>query len=150
MDATGFDGLSAAFFTIDQDDGEFDVTTFAFDSVDGFQSRSSGSDDIIDDDHILAGGEIAFDLFSGAVTFGFFANRENLECFIGMLAGGGHADGKGNRIGSKGHAADGLDGEFFRMDFGADCVPAEVADHGCAERIEGCDAAIDVEIRLFS
>ena len=29
-------------------------------------------------------------------------------------------------------------------------MPAEVADHGCAERIEGGDAAIDVEIRLFS
>ena len=29
-------------------------------------------------------------------------------------------------------------------------MPTKVADHGCAERIEGGDTAIDVEIRLFS
>ena len=105
--------LAAAFFAIHQDDAEFHMAAFFLDGVDGFQGRSAGGDDVIDDDYVLAGGEVALDLFARAVAFGFLADSENLECLVRMLAGGGHADGERDRVRSEGHAADGLDGDFF-------------------------------------
>lgn len=149
VDAACFDGLAAAFLAIDEDDAEFYVATFFFDDVDGFQSRSAGGDDIIDDDDVLAGGEIPLDLLADSVAFRLFADGEDLDGLVWVAASGGHADGEGDRVGTEGHATDGLDGEVFRVDLGTDSVPAEVADHCCAKGIEGGDAAIDVEIGLF-
>lgn len=150
MDASGLDGLATAFFAVYQDDGEFHGATGFFDDVDCFQCGTAGSDDVIHDDDVLAGGEVAFDLFSGTVAFWLFADCEDLEGFFRVGAGGGHADGERNRIRAECHATDGLDGEFFRMDLRADGVPAELSDECRAEGIHGGDAAVDVEIGLFS
>ena len=150
MDAAFLDGLAAAFLAVYEDDAEFHVAALALDGVDGFQGGAAGGDDVIDDDDILAGGEVALDLFADAVAFRFLTDGENLERLVRVLAGGGHADGERDRVGSEGHAADRLDGEFFRMDLGTDGVPAEIADEGCAERIEGGDAAIDIKVGLFA
>lgn len=149
MNSSCFNGLAAAFFAIDEDDAEFDMSAFFFDDVDGFQGRPPGSNDIIDDDDVLAGGEISFDLLTYAVAFWLLTDGEDLDGFVWMVAGGGHADGEGDRVGAEGHTADGLDGEVFRVDFGSDGVPAEVANHCCAKGIQGGDAAVDVEIGLF-
>ena len=78
------------------------------------------------------------------------ADGEDLERLLGMLAGGGHADGERDGIRPKGNAADGLDGEFFLVDLGTNGMPAEIADQGCAEGIEGGDAAVDVEVGLLA
>lgn len=150
MDSACFDGLAAAFFAVDEDDAEFDVAAFTFDDVDGFESGAAGGDDVVDDDDVLTGGEVSFDLFSCAVAFWFLADGEDLDCFVGVLVCGRDADGEGDGVGPECHAANGLDGEFFGMDFRADRVPADIADHGCAERVHGGDAAVDVEIGLLS
>ncbi len=150
MDAPCFDGLAAAFFAIDEDEAEGDFSALAFDGVDGFEGGAAGGDDIIDDDDGLAGLEIAFDLFAGAVAFGFLADGEDLEGFFRVLGGGGHADCEGNGIRAEGHAADSVDFEVLGVDFGAHGVPAEVADEVGAEGIERGDAAIDVEVALFA
>ena len=150
MDAFCLDGLAAAFLAIYEDDTEFHVAASIFDGFDGFEGGAAGGDDVIDDDDVLAGGEVSLDLFAGAVAFGFFADGEDLEGFLGVAAGGGHADGEGDGICAEGHAADGVDGEIFRMDLRADGVPAELADHGGAEGVEGGDAAVDVEVGLFA
>ena len=150
MDAPSFDGFASAFLPIHENDGEFYMTSLTLDGIDRFQGGSARSDDVIDDDHILPERKVSFDLLAGSVAFGFFSYSKNLKCLIGMLAGGGHADGQRYRIRPESHAADSLDGEFFRMDFGTNRMPTEISDHCRSERIEGCDAAIDIEIRLFS
>ena len=150
VDAPRFDGLAAAFLTIDEDEGEGDFSTFALDGIDGFQGGAAGGDDVIDDDHSVAGFEIAFDLFAGTMAFGLLADGENLKRFGRIFHRGGHPDGQGNRIGAEGHAADGVDFELLGVDFRTDGMPAEVADEQGSEGIERGDAAVDVEVAFFS
>ena len=111
MDAAFFDGLSAAFFAIHEDQCECDFSAFALDGIDRFEGGSAGGDHVIDDDHAIAGFEIAFDLFACAVTFGFLADGENLERLVRVLGSGGHADGERDRVCAEGHAADSIDFE---------------------------------------
>ena len=92
VDTTFFDGLPAAFFAVDQNDAEFHVASFPLNGVDGFQCGSTCCDHVINNDDVLTGGEVSFDLFSRAMAFGLFTDGVNLESFVGMLAGGGHAD----------------------------------------------------------
>ena len=115
-----------------------------------FKRGAAGGDDIIDDDHVVTGLEVAFDLFARAVAFGFLADGEDLQRLVRVLGGGGHADGEGDRIRAESHAADGIDLEVLGVDFRAHGVPAEVADEIGAEGIERGDAAIDVEVALFA
>ena len=150
VDAPRFDGLAAAFLTIDEDEGEGDFSTFALDGIDGFQGGAAGGDDVIDDDDGVAGFEISFDLFTRAVAFGLFADGENLKCFGRVSGGRGHADRQRDRIGAEGHAADGVDVEMLGMDLGTDSMPAEVADEAGTEGIERGHAAVDVEVAFFS
>ncbi len=117
VDAAGFDGFLAAFLAVDEDEAEGDFAAFTFDGVDGFEGGSAGGDDVVDDDDGVAGFEVAFDLFAGAVAFGFLADGEDLECFVGVFRGGCHADGEGDGVGAEGHAADGVDFEVFGVDF---------------------------------
>lgn len=149
VDAAGFDGLATAFLAVYEDDAELDVGAFFFDDVDGFERGAASGDDIIDDDDVLAGGEISLDLLAAAVAFWLFADGEDLDGLVRVVAGGGHADGEGDGVCAKGHASDGLDGEVFRVNFGTHGVPSEVANHSGAEGIEGGDAAVDVEVGLF-
>ena len=117
VDAARFDGLAPAFFTVDENDAECDFAAFAFDGVDGFERGSASGDDIVDHDDGIASFEVAFDLFARAVAFRFFTDSEDLECFVGVLSGGCHADCERNGVGSESHAADGVDLEVFGMDF---------------------------------
>lgn len=150
VDAAGFDGFAAAFLAVDEDEAEGDFSAFALDGVDGLEGGSAGGDDVVDDDDGVSGLEVSFDLFAGAVAFGFLADGEDLEGFVGVFGGGGHADGEGDGVGAEGHAADGVDVEVFGVDFRADGVPSEVSDERGAEGVHGGDAAVDVEVALFA
>lgn len=150
MDAAGLDGLAAAFLAVDEDEREGDFSSLALDGVDGLEGRAAGGDDVVHDDDIVPGLEVAFDLLASPVTLGFLADGEDLEGFGRVLGSGGHPDGEGDRVGAEGHAADGVDFQMLGVDFGTDGVPAEVADEVGSERIERGHAAVDVEIALLA
>ena len=150
MNTTSFDGLAPAFFAINEDQSESNFSAFAFNNVDGFESGTSGGDDIIDNDDRIGSLEVAFDLAAVTVAFGFLAYGKDLQCFRRMKTGGGHANGEGNRIRPEGHTANGMNCEVRRMDLGADGMPAKVTDKIGTEGIECGDPAIDVKIALFA
>ena len=150
VDPARFDGLAAAFLAVHEHEAEGDFSAFALDGVDGFEGGAAGGDDVIDDDHVVAGLEVSLDLFAGTVALGFLADGEHLQRFGRVLGGGSHADCERNRIRAERHAADGIDLEVLRVDLGADCVPGEIADEIGTEGVERGDPAIDVKIALFS
>ena len=86
--------MAATFFAVDQDEDKGDSTAFALDGVDGFKSGAACGDDVIDDDYVVAGLEVAFDLFARAVALGLLADRKDLQRLVGIFAGGGHANGQ--------------------------------------------------------
>ena len=148
--ASRFDGLAAAFLAIHEHQAERDVSTFALNGVDGFESGAAGGDDVIHDDHVVAGLEIALDLFACAMALRLLADGKNLKGFGGIFRRRGHPDGEGNRVGPESHAADGVDLELLGMDLRADGMPAEIADEQGSERIERGHPAVDVEIALLA
>jgi hypothetical protein len=150
VDAAGFDGLAAAFLTIDKDEGEGDLSTLALDGVDGLQRGAARGDDIIDDDDGVAGFEIPLDLFARAMALGFLADGEYLERFLRVAGGGSHADRQRNRISTESHAADGIDLEVLGMNLGTDRMPTEVADEIGPEGVERGHATVDVKVALFA
>ena len=150
MDAASLDGLATAFLAIDKDQAKRDFPTFPLDRVHGLEGRTASGDDVIDHDDVVAGFEIAFDLSAGAVAFGLFADGKNLECFRRIFYRGGHSDGKGNRVGTQRHAADGIYLELLGMNLRTHRMPTEVADEQGSEGIECGHAAVDVEIALFA
>ncbi len=109
VDAAGLDRLAATFLAVHEDEGECDLAARAFDHIDRLEGRAAGGDYVIDYDDRVAGFEISLDLFAGAVSFWFFADGEDLEGFLRVLVGGGHADCEGNRVCAQRHAADRVD-----------------------------------------
>ena len=105
--ASRFDGLAPTFLTIDENEGKEDFPACRFDGIDGLNCGSARSNDIIDDDDRVAFLEVAFDLLTTTMAFGFFANGENLQWVGLMVHRTGHADSEGNRISAHGHAANG-------------------------------------------
>jgi hypothetical protein len=150
VDAARLDGLAAAFLAVHQHQAEGDFPALALDGVDRLERGAAGGDDVIDDDDVVAGLEVALDLLARAVAFRLLADGENLERLVRVLGGGSHADGEGNRVRAERHAADGIDLEVLGVDLRAHRVPAEIADEVGAEGIERGDAAVDVEVALFA
>src|SRR5690606_40683264 len=72
-------------------------------------------------------------LFPRAVALRLFAHGENLQRFVRVLRGGGHADGQGDRVRAQGHAADGVDLEVLGVDLRAHGVPAERSEEHTSE-----------------
>ena len=143
-DVLGGEGGGASFEAVDdrQDAGYFQAEFL--NALDGFERRAAGGDDVFDNGHSVAGLNGAFDVFIGAVAFGFFTHQDAGEREV---ADAGERDGgRGDRIGADGHAADGL-GERALL---GEQIEEALADEDRAAGIEGDLLAIEVVFGFFA
>ena len=137
--AEGLDILPAVELTpVEEDkDGE-DPQAGPLRRFHGLYGRSSGGNHIVDDDHLIAGLHIAFDLAHGAVALRFLSDHHRLDGFI--THGGSVRRGGSNRVSAHGEPPDGLRPQAEFPDHVKDEVADEILPQG------GIGGLFEVEI----
>ena len=75
----GLNFFPSALLAINQNDDKSDLAALAFDRVDSGDRRVALSDDIVDNDNLIASFEISFNELGLAVALGSFADNKWLE-----------------------------------------------------------------------